>query len=55
MKKALLLTLKKHNLNVKVYKMPDDGGQFNGKWRALSLPANTKIFDNKQPIETMLN
>ena len=41
--KALLLTLKKHNLNVKVYKMPDDGGQFNGKWRALSLPANKKF------------
>ncbi|KAA5531695.1 hypothetical protein [Paenimyroides baculatum] len=54
--KALLLKLKEYNLNVKVYKMPDDGGLFNGKWRALSLPANSKDpFDNTQPIETILN
>lgn len=54
--KALLKTLKKYNLNVNVYKMPDDGGQFNAKWRALSLPANTNdTFDNTQPIETILN
>lgn len=54
--KALLLTLKEANLNVKVYKMPDDGGQFNGKWRALSQPTNiVDPYDNTQPIETILN
>lgn len=54
--KALLLTLKEFNLNVKVYKLPDDNGQFNTKWRELKLPANSqKMSDNTQPIETILN
>lgn len=54
--KALLLTLKEFGLNVKVYKMADDGGQFTSPWKALSLPTTTKDpFDTTQPIEALLN